>query len=190
MKTNLKIRWAISIFLLVLAISASNVFATGTYNDGDGSEGEPFQINTAAQMDEIGQHSEDWGSYFILTADLDLSAYTGTAFNIIGSSGTPFTGSFDGDGHIVSNFTYTSTGTNYIGLFGSVDSGGEIKDLGLTNENVNAGTGGFVGGLVGFNWGSSISNCYATIWKLQAMKWSPRLAGKKLYHWLLGKVLI
>ena len=163
-KLNLRTVVVILVFLLVVAVCTSSVFATGIYEGGDGSEGNPFQINTPVQMNEIGQHSEDWGSYFILTADIDLSGYTGTSFNIIGIGDpcTSFTGSFDGNGHTISNFTYTTTGTHFIGLFGWAGSGGEIKDLGLTNVNVNAGTGWYVGGMVGYNNNGTVSNCYAT----------------------------
>jgi len=83
--TNLKTWVVMPIFLLTLAVLSANTFATGTYDDGDGSQGNPFQINTPAQMDEIGQHPEDWDKCFILTADIDLSGYTGTAFHIIGT---------------------------------------------------------------------------------------------------------
>ena len=152
-----------AIFLLTLAVLSANAFATGTYDAGDGSAGDPFQINTPAQMDEIGQHSEDWASHFILTANIDLSAYTGTAFHIIGTDyDNPFTGAFDGNGHIVSNFTYTSTGTDYIALFADVGTDGEIKNLGMVDVNVDAGTGYYVGGLVGLNDYGIVSNCYAT----------------------------
>jgi len=162
-KTNLKIRRVIPLFLVAMGIGTSSVFATGTYNGGDGSQANPFQINTPAQMDEIGQHSEDWASHFILTANIDLSAYTGTAFHIIGTDyDNPFTGAFDGNGHIVSNFTYTSTGTDYIALFGDVGTDGEIKNLGMVDVNVDAGTGYYVGGLVGLNDYGIVSNCYAT----------------------------
>jgi len=80
----------------------------------------------------------------------------------VSKSGTKyFTGVFDGNDHTISNFTYTSTGTSYIALFGSVGSGGEIKDLGMVDVNVDAGSGYNVGGLVGRNYGT-VSNCYAT----------------------------
>lgn len=150
-------------FAILLLPSA--VWATGTYDDGDGSQGNPFQINTPAQMDDIGQHSEDWGSYFILTADIDLFDYTGTAFNIIGSESTKFTGTFDGDSHKVWNFSFTwsSTGRAGIGLFGYVGSGGQIKNLGMENVNVNAGVGVYgVGGLVGEIELGTITNCYSS----------------------------
>jgi predicted outer membrane repeat protein len=158
-KTHPKIRWLISVVLLA-ALSVS-VWATGTYDDGDGSAGNPFQINTPAQMDEIGQHPEDWASCFILTADIDLSGYTGTDFHIIGNSTTDFNGVFDGNDHTISNFAYTTTGTDYIGLFGYVGTGAEIKNLGMTSVNINVGVGSdLVGGLVGVNSYGTVSKCY------------------------------
>lgn len=57
-------------------------------------------------MNEIGANSDDWDKYFILMADINLSGYTGTQFNIIGNVGnntTKFTGSFDGNDHTISN---------------------------------------------------------------------------------------
>ena len=70
-----------------------------------------------------------------------------------------FTGVFDGNGHTISNFTYDSNGTNRIGLFG-VTINAEIKNLGLIDPNVSAGTGDRVGSLVGAG-SASIANCYA-----------------------------
>ena len=120
----------------------------------------PYLISTPEQMNAIGTDPNIWGKYFILTADINLFAYTGTAFNIIGNSATSFTGTFDGNGRTISNFTYTSTGTDYIALFGYVGTGGEIKDLGMTNVNLDVGMDSFVAPLAGHNEGM-ISNCYA-----------------------------
>jgi len=113
-------------------------------------------------MNEIGLHEDDWDKHFKLMADIDLSSYTGTEFNIIGSYSPwrPFTGIFDGNAHTISNFTYTSTDTDYIGLFGRVAGSAQIKDLGLIDPNVDAGTGVYVGSLVG-NLSGSITSCYA-----------------------------
>jgi hypothetical protein len=128
---------------------------------GSGTAEDPYQIWTAVEMQVIGG-SGYMNAHFKLMADIDLSAYTGTSFNIIGNSTTKFTGRFDGNGHTISNFTYTSTGTNEIGLFGYLEYRGvKIKDLGLINPNVDAGTGFWVGGLVGrMRKTASISNCY------------------------------
>jgi len=132
---------------------------------GTGESNNPYLIYTAEQMNDIGVDPDDWDKHFKLMADIDLSGYTGTYFSIIGyfaspSYNKPFTGVFDGNGHTISNFSYTSTDANYVGLFGYVHGeNAQIKDLGLIDPNVDAGTGDYVGSLVGF--GGPITNCYA-----------------------------
>ena len=155
-----KIQWAISLFLAMLYFSG--LPAQAQYGGGSGMADDPFLIYTAEQMNAIGANPNDWDKHFKLVADIDLSAYTGTSFNIIGSLYGSFRGVFDGSGHTISNFTYTSTGADNIGLFGRVYGGAaKIKDLGLINPNVDAGTGIYVGSLVGSLSGGAISNCYA-----------------------------
>ena len=114
-------------------------------------------------MYTIGAMLLDYDKHFRLTANIDLSDYTGTSFFTIGLSVYPFTGVFDGNGHTISNFTYTSTGRNYIGVFGYVDGpGAEIKNLGLVNPDVDTGiTSRYVGSLVAYNAGT-ITNCYVS----------------------------
>jgi len=137
------------------------------YGGGTGEPNDPYLIYTAEQMNEIGLHEEDWNKHFKLMADIDLSAYTGTSFNIIVSLYGPFRGVFDGNGKKISNFTYISTDTNRIGLFGHVQGENAlIKDLGLIDPNVDAGTSGMVyggqyfGPLVGRLSKGTITGCY------------------------------
>jgi hypothetical protein len=148
----------------------------------------PYEIWTAGELQAIGADANYWDKHFKLMADIDLSAYTGTSFNIIGRGLTKFTGVFDGNGHTISNFTYDSSGTSNIGLFGYIDdANAEIKDVGLINANVigrndigslaaqlirgairdcyveGGGVSGndAVGGLVGYNASdSTVSDCY------------------------------
>jgi hypothetical protein len=126
---------------LALSVLASSAYAK--YGGGSGTAEDPYLINTPEQMNAIGTDANDWDKHFKLTADIDLSGYTGTQFNIIGNTTTNFTGVFNGDFHTISNFTYSSSGTNNVGIFGV--AGGsydmDIRDLGLVNPNVNAGTG-------------------------------------------------
>lgn len=70
---------------------------------------------------------------------------------------SPFAGSFDGNGKIISNLTINSEDSG-IGLFGC--SSGNISNVGLINFNVS----GFssVGALVGLQIGGIISNSYST----------------------------
>ena len=134
------------------------------YSGGDGSEANPYRISDANDMNEIGLHQEDWGSHFVMVNDVNLAQFTGTQFNIIGpNSTTPFTGVFDGNGFTISNFNYHSTGVNLISLFGKVSGeAAVIKDLGLVGTEVRAGTGLFIGSLVGSLSKGTILSCYVT----------------------------
>jgi hypothetical protein len=125
------------------------------YEAGDGTQENPYQIWSAAQMCQIGQHQEDWSSYFILMADINLSAYPGTSYPIIGTTylvdavKKPFLGEFNGNGHSISNFTYQTTATmQYVGLFGAVNGGG-IKNLRVINPNINVPNADYVGAIAG-----------------------------------------
>ncbi len=126
---------------------------------GSGTPEDPYQIWDANHMQAIGAVANYWDKHFLLCADIDLSGFTRTSFNIIGTDyDLSFTGFFDGNGHTISNLTYTSVDESYIGLFGYVD-GGEIKNLGLINPNIGAGTGWNVGSLVGYLKDGTITNC-------------------------------
>jgi len=99
--------------------------------------------------------------HFKLMADIDLSCYTGTDFNIIGTYfGNPFMGVFDGNNHDISNFTYSCPDSNFIGLFGYIDNDNAmVKNLDLTEPNVNAGSGDNVGSLIGYLRRGTVSQC-------------------------------
>ena len=130
------------------------------YGGGDGSANSPYEISTVEHLGTIGWYRQDFDKHFILTTDIDMPYYDPNNCYPIGNPSSPFTGSFDGDEHTIAGFTYTSTGANCIGLFGYVGASGEIKDLGLTDPNVDAGSDYYVGALAGYNYGT-ISNCYA-----------------------------
>jgi hypothetical protein len=142
---KIKIVFSVSILTAVLCISG-NLFAA-TYGGGSGTAADPYQIWTPQQMNTIGANPADWDKHFRLMGDIDMSIYTGTQYNIIGNSTTPFTGSFDGNGHVISNLTI-ATSTDYIGLFGYVGSGGQIRNLGVENVNMTGYVNScYVGGL-------------------------------------------
>jgi hypothetical protein len=157
--------------ILALAIIAllAGTAAEAKYSGGTGEPNDPYQIATAEDLNDIGNHEEDFNKHFILVNDVNLAQYTGTQFKIIGRwiewgdpNNKPFTGVFDGNGNRVWNFTYSSTGKDSIGLFRFVGEKGQIKNLGMENVDVNALNGEFVGGLVGYCQSGSIINCYST----------------------------
>ena len=92
--------WLVVIVITALAGSSFG----GTYSGGSGTAEYPYLINTADQMYIIGAMILDMDKHFKLMADIDLSAYTGTSFFIIGSSSFPFTGVFDGNDHTIKKF--------------------------------------------------------------------------------------
>ena len=145
--------------LFCLEISFSSLALAATYGGGSGTESDPYQIWTPEQMNTIGANPSDWGKHFKLMTDIDMSIYTGTQYRIIGSLTKKFTGTFEGNGHIISNLTYTQTAQDHnVGLFGYV-SDTTIQNLGLENVNITGQSS--VGGLVGAGSGSLI-NCYST----------------------------
>ena len=148
---------------LLIIICLFSLPVQAQYDGGNGTAENPYLIYTAEHMNAIGVNSDDFDKHFKLMTDIDLSSYTGTDFNIIGDWDNTFRGVFDGNGHTISNFTYTSTGRDDIGLFGCIGSWekGEIKDLGLIGPNVDAGTGDNVGSLAGELLDGTIINCYA-----------------------------
>jgi hypothetical protein len=136
---------------VALCLAASPAWAK--YSGGSGTAQDPYQIATAADMNAIGTDSNDFDKYFVVTTDIDMSSIPGTAYNRI----YPFTGAFDGNGHTISNFSYTSA-TGGGGLISNVD-GGVVKNLGLIDPNVDADC--WLGSLAGsIEGGATISNCY------------------------------
>jgi hypothetical protein len=139
----------ISLFLLLFMCLSSRP-AEAKYGGGTGEPNNPYLIYTAEQMNTIGLNQEDWDKHFKLMEDIDLKAYTGTTFHIIDN----FSGVFDGNRHVISNFNYT--GSSVSGLFVNTN-GAEIKNLGLIDPNINKAGRGL---LVCWLKDSKVTNCY------------------------------
>ncbi|MHC4646306.1 MAG: GLUG motif-containing protein [Planctomycetota bacterium] len=144
-------------FVVFLSTKASEA----RYNGGTGEPDAPYRIATAEDLNDIGNHVEDYNKYFVCVNDINLADYSGTQFNIIGSESNPFTGVFDGNDKIIWNFTWSCANRDFVGLFGCLDGGGQIKDLRMENVDVNALNGKGIGSLVGGSSDSSITNCYS-----------------------------
>jgi hypothetical protein len=133
--------------------------ATAKYSGGSGTAQDPYKIATAADLIALGETPEDYDKHFILTADIDLDPNL-PGRKVFDKAVIPgFTGLFDGNGHTVSHLTGCA------GLFGQLDWGAEVKDLGLVDVKI-AGWGP-VGALAGSTGGeytgtSTITGCYST----------------------------
>jgi len=150
---------------LALLVCLFSVTSQAQPWSGSGTEGDPYLIYDACDMQAIGADANYWDAHFKLMADIDLSSYTGDEFNIIGDAYNPpyseFTGVFDGNGHTINHFSWESeVYSRAIGLFGYVRENAVITDLRVENADVNAPNCNRVSALVGEMAGSPmIINC-------------------------------
>lgn len=111
-----------------------------------------IQISTVEQL--LGISSLPSRKYELI-ADLDM---TGVAFNGIGSDANPFTGTFNGNGHVIKGLKFSNVTADNVGLF-RVTNGAIISKLGIENAffNGNNDVAGFVGKTSG---PTTIEECY------------------------------
>jgi len=125
-------------------------------------------ITNAHQLQLIGMNATTLAASYTLAADIDMAELsqasslwnTATGFLPIGNSTTQFTGAFDGLGHTISDLTINRSSTNYVGLFGYIGSGGSVSNVGMVGGSVRGTS--YVGGLVGYNAGDTVTNSYST----------------------------
>jgi hypothetical protein len=151
-------------------IADDNAAATNITMDGDYS----ITANFALEILEIW----DWNDLYAIRNNLhsqhilmtnlnstsanytDLASPTANGemgWEPIGTRIRPFTGSFDGQGYEIEDL-FINRDDSYVGLFGYVDKGGVVKDIGVVNATVTGE--GNVGGLVGWNLGTVSSSNY------------------------------
>lgn len=131
-------------------------FAVGT-----GTENDPYQINTAAELAYFAKSVNDgkWydGEYIILKNNINLNNQEWTP---IGNHSNSFRGNFDGRNHTVTGMQISNSSADYVGLFGectkfNVNSAIKnitVKDSVICGEN-------FVGAIVGYAEEINIENC-------------------------------
>lgn len=138
-----------SVFLLIIQSHAQAQFA-----GGNGEIGNPFQVATPEQLDEVRNHLD---AHFIQIADIDLSGFEN--WEPIGAAQNQFTGTYDGDSHTIANLTIDRENERDIGLFGGLQNG-TLSNIILENIDVTGKS--IVGGLVSFNEGGEINNISVT----------------------------
>ncbi|MDR2712577.1 MAG: hypothetical protein LBB91_05625, partial [Clostridiales bacterium] len=85
--------------------------------------------------DDLNDVRKNLAGSYILMNDIDLA--DSGEWEPIGNSSNPFTGTFDGQGHIIKNLTITGDTYQYTGLFGYTRNSA-IKNLGIENIKINA----------------------------------------------------
>ncbi len=117
---------------------------------GSGSLEDPWQINSVDELLQISMGSYYWDQHYQLMRDLDLSNVS--MYRIGYDDINAFAGSFNGGGHILSNLSMVMPSSDYVGVFGCIGTTGHVKGLCVETSIISGRY--FVGGLVGYNYGS------------------------------------
>ncbi len=155
------------------------------WGEGNGTDGESlgaeqfydiklidgvYNVYTATGLLEFADLVNSGSTSFdcTLMGDIDLGGIdsegvgiSGNEWTPIGSESSPYSGTFDGGGHIISGL-YINTDSNYQGLFGYTGSDAEISNLGVSGSvsvGASSTSGWRCSGIVGYNKGT-ITNCY------------------------------
>lgn len=127
---------------------------------------EKFAITSVGDLqafaDAVNKGDYDGKTDAVVTLDADLDL-AGIAWIPMGDTSHDFVGTFDGQGHTISNLTIGTADApitgELAGLFGVVE--GTVKNLFLDEVSVNANVGYYVGGLAAYAVGP-IENCHIT----------------------------
>lgn len=151
--------YVISFILCGFVISPTIYTNAATFAGGDGSVGNPYQIENCIQLQNIKDYLT---SNFVLNNDINcydtISWNNGSGFIQIGSWPTNvYTGIFNGQNHVI-NDLYIGGGST--GLFGAVN--GTVRNFGLNNIKVYSPSYAYLGTAVGTLLGGTVSQIFAT----------------------------
>ena len=124
-----------------------------------------YQISTPEDLQAfsyivngIAGFSKKAGAKAVLLNDIDLKGMT--TWSPIGNSSSPFTGTFDGQGHSITNIV-VKTNKSYSGLFGNT-SGATIKDF-YVNGTLTVAEGSTEHGAVGYAANTTITDVHSAL---------------------------
>ena len=131
-------------------------FAVGT-----GTENNPYQINTAAELAYFAKsvNGGQWydGEYIILKNNINLN---NQEWIPIGNHRNSFRGNFDGGNHTVTGMRISNSSADYVGLFGECtryNINSAIKNITVENSVITGKV--HVGAIIGYAGEINIENC-------------------------------
>ncbi|MFA6036979.1 MAG: GLUG motif-containing protein [Legionellales bacterium] len=155
----------ISLSLLLVIPVASFAFSAGS-----GTKEDPYQIRNCPELQNIIGFPND---HFLVIDNINCNLWDygdGGGFMPIGSSASPFTGTFDGNNFKISYITINRHLQDHVGIFGvtqGVTQSAEITNVNLDNINIIGKS--YVGTLVGrAKSGTKISNVNASASEVNA----------------------
>ncbi len=137
-------------------ITIADGFAVGT-----GTENNPYQINTAAELAYFAKsvNGGQWydGEYIILKNNINLN---NQEWIPIGNDRNSFRGNFDGGNHTVTGMRISNSSADYVGLFGECtryNINSAIKNITVENSVITGKV--HVGAIIGYAGEINIENC-------------------------------
>ena len=128
---------------------------------GDGTQGNPFQIETAAQLayfaKTVNAGERYDGKYIILKNNININNQEWTP---IGNDRNSFRGNFDGGNHTVTGMRISNSSADYVGLFGECtryNINSAIKNITVENSVITGEE--HVGAIIGYAGEINIENC-------------------------------
>ena len=153
-----------------------NLDSTGSFSTKLGSDGTTASYAIVTSLGNAASSNDgtlqgiagNLGGRYVLGADIDASAsnawnsssgFTPIGSNATGNASSRLTGTFDGLGHVITGLAINRPASNFVGLFGYVDTAGAVRNVGLNGGSVsgNSRVGQLAGAING-----SISGSYAT----------------------------
>ena len=129
------------------------------------SSGYVTHVNNAAGLaylaKDIASGKNYSGKTVLLTADLNMSGHNWEPVGSSCSDGA-FCGTFNGQGHAITGLSTTLPYEN-LGLFGTVGSGGTIKNVIVASSTISASGAENLGGIAGEVDGGSVYNCISAV---------------------------
>lgn len=149
-------------YLILVFCSLFLISSVSAFSGGDGTQSNPYQVDTISDFQEIDGMLPADGVYFEQTSDLNFSGVEGSNYMVGGGCSDAFScngnqtfrGIYNGQGFQISNFNldisnFQSNNNTYLGLFG-FNRGSVIKNIYMKDTRVyNIANADRVGGLTG-----------------------------------------
>ncbi|MBN1340880.1 MAG: VCBS repeat-containing protein [Bacteroidales bacterium] len=147
---------------MICIILQTSLFAQkATQPPGAGTPADPYQVSDLDHLAWMILNSVAWDKHYVQTATIDAGPaatwYSGAGFKPIGNYTVAFSGTYDGQNHIISNLIINRPYETGIGLFGRTVSPAVIKNLLLQGTSISASS--MAGGLAGSCSGTMVENC-------------------------------
>ncbi len=136
---------------------------SGISSLGGGTSDNPYRVASGADLKKISDTfmTMSYSNFYVKqTADIDMS--TAEPIVPIGAGTSGFAGHYDGDGHVISNLSFSNCQGESLGLFNNIVSGAVVEKLGIENgtfvaSDANKRVGAFAGKITG---NGKLRNCY------------------------------